>query len=326
MIKKWFMLILTFCCIGGKVTAQNDTVLKLWYDSPARQWVEALPLGNGSLGAMVFGDPIHERFQLNEETVWGGSPHNNTNPKAKEALPRIRQLIFEGKNKEAQELCGPAICSQSANGMPYQTVGTLHLDFEGISKYDDYYRNLDIEKAIATTRFTANGVTYVRETFTSFPDRLLVIRLTASKKRSISFTAHYTTPYTENTERRISSRNELQLNGKANDHEGIEGKVRFTALTRIENNGGTLKATSDSTLQVKNANSVVLYVSIGTNFINYKDVSGDALKTARQYMKQAGKNYAKEKKPTLPPIKNTLTAFPSTWAAIPKSKNRQTGV
>lgn len=133
---------------------------------------------------MVFGDPIHERFQLNEETVWGGSPHNNTNPKAKEALPRIRQLIFEGKNKEAQELCGPAICSQSANGMPYQTVGTLHLDFEGISKYDDYYRDLDIEKAIATTRFTANGVTYVRETFTSFPDRLLVIRLTASKKEA----------------------------------------------------------------------------------------------------------------------------------------------
>lgn len=108
--------------------------------------------------------------------------------------------------------------------MPYQTVGTLHLDFEGISKYDDYYRDLDIEKAIATTRFTANGVTYVRETFTSFPDRLLVIRLTASKKGSISFTAHYTTPYTENTEHRISSRNELQLNGKANDHEGIEGR------------------------------------------------------------------------------------------------------
>lgn len=184
MIKKWLLLCLIFCCTSGKITAQSNNNLKLWYDSPARQWVEALPLGNGSLGAMVFGDPIHERFQLNEETVWGGSPHNNTNPKAKEALPRIRQLIFEGKNKEAQELCGPAICSQSANGMPYQTVGTLHLDFEGISKYDDYYRDLDIEKAIATTRFTANGVTYVRETFTSFPDRLLVIRLTASKKEA----------------------------------------------------------------------------------------------------------------------------------------------
>lgn len=112
MIKKWLLLCLIFCCTSGKITAQSNNNLKLWYDSPARQWVEALPLGNGSLGAMVFGDPIHERFQLNEETVWGGSPHNNTNPKAKEALPRIRQLIFEGKNKEAQELCGPAICSQ----------------------------------------------------------------------------------------------------------------------------------------------------------------------------------------------------------------------
>ena len=129
MIKKCFLLCLTICCISGKATAQSNNNLKLWYDKPAKQWVEALPLGNGRIGAMVFGDPAHERFQLNEETVWGGSPHNNTNPKAKEALPRIRRLIFEGKNKEAQELCGPAICSQSANGMPYQTVGTLHLDF-----------------------------------------------------------------------------------------------------------------------------------------------------------------------------------------------------
>lgn len=93
--------------------------------------------------------------------------------------------------------------------------------------------DLDIEKAIATTRFTANGITYIREAFTSFPDRLLIIKLTASKKKSISFTAHYTTPYTENTEFCISPRKELQLNGKANDHEGIEGKIRFTALTRL---------------------------------------------------------------------------------------------
>ena len=154
MTRKWLILIFIFCCTSGKITA-HDNSLKLWYDKPAKQWVEALPLGNGRIGAMVFSDPAHERFQLNEETVWGGSPHNNTNPNAKEALPRIRRLIFEGKNKEAQELCGPAICSQSANGMPYQTVGTLHLDFEGINQYDDFYRDLDIEKAIATTRFTA---------------------------------------------------------------------------------------------------------------------------------------------------------------------------
>ena len=216
--------------------SEND---KLFVET-ATQWVEALPLGNGRIGAMVFGDPVHEQFQLNEETVWGGSPYNNTNPKAKDALPRIRQLIFEGKNKEAQELCGPTICSPSANGMPYQTVGSLHLDFDGINNYNDYYRDLDIAKAIATTRFTANGVTYTREAYTSFPDQVLVIRLTASQKKSISFTAKYTTPYKSNVVRSISSRKELQLSGKANDHEGIEGKVEFTALTRIENSGGSL--------------------------------------------------------------------------------------
>ena len=119
-------------------------------------------------------------------------------------------------------------------------------------------------------------MTYTREAYTSFPDQVLVIRLTASQKKSISFTAKYTTPYKSGVVRCISPRKELQLNGKANDHEGIEGKVEFTALTRIENNGGKLERLSDSTLQVKDANSVVLYVSIGTNFVNYKDVSGDA--------------------------------------------------
>lgn len=295
-MKKWLSTCFAAICISSSLQAQQENAtLKLWYDEPATQWVEALPLGNGRIGAMVFGDPVHEQFQLNEETVWGGSPYNNTNPKAKDALPRIRQLIFEGKNKEAQELCGPTICSPSANGMPYQTVGSLHLDFDGINNYNDYYRDLDIAKAIATTRFTANGVTYTREAYTSFPDQVLVIRLTASQKKSISFTAKYTTPYKSNVVRSISSRKELQLNGKANDHEGIEGKVKFTTLTRIENSGGSLEATSDSTLQVKNANSVTLYVSIGTNFVNYKDVSGNALSTAQKYLKQVNKNYAKSK-------------------------------
>ena len=309
-MKKWLLACLAAACIESNVQAQQaDETLKLWYDKPADQWVEALPLGNGRIGAMVFGDPAHEQFQLNEETVWGGSPYNNTNPKAKDALPRIRQLIFEGKNAEAQALCGPTICSQSANGMPYQTVGTLHLDFDGISNYNDYYRDLDIEKAVTTTRFTANGVTYTREAYTSFPDQILVIRLTASQKKSISFTAKYTTPYKENVVRCISPRKELQLNGKANNHEGIEGKVEFTALTRIENSGGNLEVLSDSTLQVKNANSVTLYVSIGTNFVNYKDVSGNAQATAQKYLANVNKNYKKVKQPTSTPIRSSSTAY-----------------
>lgn len=296
MKNKWYILVLALLCWGNRADAQEETGnLKLWYDKPATEWVEALPLGNGRIGAMVFGDPAHEQFQLNEETVWGGSPHNNTNPKAKDALPRIRQLIFEGRNAEAQALCGPSICSPSANGMPYQTVGSLRLDFDGVDTYSDYYRELDIEKAVALTRFTAGGVTYVRESYTSFPEQLLVIRLTASQKKSISFTARYTTPYKEDIERLVTTRKELQLNGQANDHEGIQGKVRFTALTRIENNGGSVEVLSDSTVQVKNANSVTLYVSVGTNFVNYRDVSGDAPTAARKYLQQAGRNYAKAK-------------------------------
>ena len=144
------------------VSAQTNE-MKLWYDKPAERWVEALPLGNGRLGAMVYGDPESETIQLNEETIWGGGPHNNTNPKAKEALPQIRILIFEGRNKEAQALCGETISSQGANGMPYQTIGSLHLDFKGVNQYTDYYRDLNIENATATTKFEVDGVTFERD-------------------------------------------------------------------------------------------------------------------------------------------------------------------
>lgn len=284
----------TALLVMGTSYAQENSGLKLWYDKPASVWVEALPLGNGRIGTMVFGGPLHDELQLNEETIWGGSPYNNTNPKAKEVLPEVRKLIFEGKNMEAQQLCRD-ICSTGANGMPYQTVGSLHLDFEGIKDYHNYYRELDLDKAVALTRFTSDGVQYVREAFTSFVDQLLVVRLTASQKGKISFKVGYSTPY-KDAVRSISSRKYLQLNGKASDHEGIEGKVRFTALTRIDRSGGQVKVLSDSVMEVRNANEVTLYVSIGTNFVNYKDVSGNALRKAEGYLKNAGKKYAVAKK------------------------------
>lgn len=273
--------------------ADNNNAMKLWYDSPASLWVEALPIGNGAIGAMVFGDPVNEQFQLNEETVWGGSPYNNTNPKAKESLGEIRDLIFQGKNVKAQELCGPAICAPNgANGMPYQTVGSLMLDFDGTSDYTEYYRDLDISKAVATTRFRVGDTEYTREAFTSFPDRLLVVRLTASQKGKISFTARYETPYTGTTSS-TPARNELLLQGKTDDHEGIPGKVKFAALTQIDPKGGKIQTVGDSALRVVNANEVIIYVSIGTNFINYKDISGDALASARNYLKKGKRDYKK---------------------------------
>ena len=277
------LLVLLFTIIS--VVQSSD--LKLWYDKPAGLWVESLPLGNGRLGAMVYGNPVNEEFQLNEETIWGGSPYNNTNPLAKDALPKIRELIFQGKNSEAQKMGGPTICSQGANGMPYQTVGSLCLDFDGVDKYDSFYRDLDIENAIAKTTFSANGVNYTREMITSFTDQMVIIRLTASKNNKISFTARYKTPYKDAV--KSVSNKLLQLDAKASDHEGIEGKVRFTSLTKFDNKGGKFEVLSDSTIRVSDANSVMIYVSIGTNFINYKDVSGDSKKTAENYLKAAGK-------------------------------------
>jgi alpha-L-fucosidase 2 len=288
-MKKILIYSLLMCC--HVIHSQAGQDLKLWYDKPANLWVEALPLGNGRLGAMVFGHPVHEEIQLNEETVWGGSPYNNTNPLAKDALPQIRQLIFDGKYLKAQELCGKTVSSQGANGMPYQTVGSLKIDFYGQDNWRDYRRELDICNAMATTTYLNDGVQYRREVITSFMEQLVIVRLSASEKGKISFDAQFVTPYESAI--RISHKKMLKLEAQANDHEGIDGKIKFVALVKVVNDGGK-QAITDSIVSVRNANSVTLYISIGTNFKNYRDISGNALVKSEQYMAAAGKKpYAK---------------------------------
>lgn len=282
------LLLLALLLVTFKTAAEQNI---LWYDKPASVWVEALPLGNGRIGAMVFGDPFKEEIQLNEETIWGGGPHNNVNFKAKNNLDEIRKLIFEGKNIEAQKLCQTTIASQTSNGMPYQTAGSLFLSFKNAGKIDDYYRGLDINKAITTARFTIDGVNYVREAFTSFTDNLLIIRLTADKKNSISFDATFRTPYKKDINLNIEGKNLLRLDGKANDHEGVEGKVRFTALAKIINKGGTIAAISDTVIGVEKSDEVLILVSLGTNFKNFRDVSGDSYKVAKTYLDMFKKKY-----------------------------------
>ncbi len=271
-------------------TSETTPDLKLRYDREAALWVEALPIGNGRLGAMVYGGVQHEELQLNEESVWGGSPHNNVNPHNREGLDSIRQLLFAGENDRAQALCGRYLSAKRANGMPYQTVGSLHLDFPFEGEVTNYHRELDIDRAVTTTRFTVGGVTYEREAFTSFEDDLLIVRLTASEKGALSFDARYTTPYTDHVTRSTEN-NLLRLDSKADDHEGIEGKVRFTALTKIEHEGGELTAVADTLMRVGGADRVTLYVSMGTNFVNYKDVSGDAYAAAMKPLEARPTNY-----------------------------------
>jgi len=271
--------------------------LKLWYDAPARQWTDALPLGNGRLGAMVFGTPAQERIQINEETIWGGGPHNNVNYAAKDGLDEIRQALWEGRRSDAQALCDQYISSKSAHGMPYQTAGSLMLDFDGITDFTDYYRELDIDKAVALTRFKANGTEYTRECFVSFPDQVIVMRLTASAKGALTFKARYDLPYRED---RIISRSAevtgkqavMTVSCKGDDHEGIEGLIRFTDKTLIVPEGGQLTA-DENAIAVNGADAVTIYISIGTNFVNYQSVNGNENQAANRWIEPLAKGKKK---------------------------------
>jgi alpha-L-fucosidase 2 len=269
--------------------AQSDSLLKLWYLKPAKQWVEALPVGNGRLGAMIFGDPDNEVIQLNENTVWAGQPNRNDNPEAKEALPEVRKLIFEGKYKEAQDLVNQKFISKTSQGMPYQTVGNLKLSFQGHQNYSGYYRELDIEKAIAATRYTSNGVNYQTRVFASFPDQVIVARISADKPGSISFSATMDRP--SGVKVSANGNDELILSGITSDHENVKGAVQFEAKVKILTDGGSVSA-SGTALNVANADVATIYISIASGFNNYHDISGNASERANEYLQNAlGKEY-----------------------------------
>ena len=263
------MLIL-FLLGGTSITAQHAP-LKLWYKKPAQSWVEALPLGNSRLAAMVYGGTRMEEIQLNEETMWAGAPYQNYNPKAVQYLQQVRSLIFNGKGKEAQELIEKTF-ETPRNGMPYQTIGSLMLQFDGHEQATDYYRDLNLERAIATTIYKVNGVTYKRELFTSFTDGLMVLRLTANHPNQLSFNAFFQSPMAMCVSTKGKNKLVLRVNG--GDHEGVKGKIVSETQLLVKPEGGTITS-SNRMLCVKHATTVTLYLSIASNFVNYQRIDGN---------------------------------------------------
>jgi alpha-L-fucosidase 2 len=278
----FFILASTLACSKKEV----DQPLKLWYTQPAKNWNEALPLGNGRLGAMVYGNPSNETIQLNENTLYTGSPNRNDNPNAKEALPLIRKLIFEGKYIEAQDLANEKFISKTSQGAAYQILGNLRLNFEGHDQFTNYYRDLDIENAIATTSYQVNRVDFKREVFTSFTDQVVVIRLTASKEGAIGFTAAMDRP--AEVQLSTEGNNVLIMEGISSDHETVPGGVKFQARLKIIPEGGNVDADANS-LVVSGANSVLMFVSMATNYVSYNDISADARLRAAEYLANAEK-------------------------------------
>ncbi len=291
MIKRTSLILISLF-VFVQLSAQDD--LKLWYDKPASDWNSALPLGNGRLGAMVFGTPAVEHLQLNEETIWAGSLNSNAHKLEDGVLEKVRQLIFEGKYVEAQDLATAKIMSPKNHGMPYQTMGDLFISFPNHNKYTDYYRDLDIGNAIASVSYKVNGVTYKREMFTSFTDQAIIVRLTADKPKSITCNVFLTTPQ-EKVERAIDG-DQLVLTGLTPAHEKQSGKVQLETRVKPKVKGGTY-TTSDDIISIENADEVILYIAIATNFVNYKDISGDKTQKCKQYISQSFANdYEKAKK------------------------------
>lgn len=285
-------LFVTLLLTGSSYTfgqKKLDGTLKLWYDTPAANWNEALPIGNGRLGAMVFGDPAKEQLQLNEETVWSGGPNSNITSESGAAIPKLRKLIFEGKFEEAQAIADVDMFPKKNSGMIYQPVGNLFLKFEGHEKAVHYYRDLNIEKAIATVTYNVDGVSYKREIFSSFPDQVMIVRITASKPGKISFTAGMDSPQKGG----LSTQNgKLIYSGITSDHEGEKGQIKFESQVMAIADGGKASLENNSWV-IKSANSATLYISIATNFKNYQDLSVNANIKAASFLDQAvRKNYA----------------------------------
>lgn len=257
---------------------------KLWYDKPAQVWTEALPLGNGRLGAMVYGNPGAEQIQLNEETIWAGQPNNNANPDALEWIPKIRQLVFEGKYREAQDMATAHVKSHKNQGMPYQPFGDLRITFPGHTRYEDYYRELSLDSARTVVKYKVDGVNFTRETFTSFPDQVVITRITADKPGSVTFNASLTSPHPDVMI--ASEGNDITLSGVSSNHEGLKGKVEFQGRVTAVPKGGRM-STSDGVISVENADEAVIYTSIATNFNDYTDITGDEEARSKAYLAKA---------------------------------------
>ncbi len=284
-------------CIAGAVTpvkawAGPDTVL--FYTHPADKWENAFPAGNGRLGAMVFGGTAEEQVQLNESTYWSGGPYSTVVKGGREALPEIQRLLFEGRYKQAHVLFGRRMMGYPVEQQKYQALANLVLSLSATGEISDYRHELDLDTAVITTRYLQGGVHYARETLVSPVHQVVAIRLSADKPGRLSFTAqlrgyrntahsNYATDYFR---MEASGTDGLVLRGKSADYMGVTGKIRYEARLRAAARGGTVRIVDD-VLSVSQADEVTLVIAAATNFVNYKDVSGDPAARVDATMKAA---------------------------------------
>lgn len=263
--------------------------MSLWYDEPAAAWTSALPVGNGRLGAMVFGGPASEQLQLNESSFWSGGPSRNDNPNALGVLSQVRQQIFAGQYTSAETLINQNMTAAQLHGSMFQPIGDLRLDFGGHGTYTNYRRELDLERAVVTTQYDVAGVTYTREVFASQPDQVIAVRLSASQPGQLSFTVGLSGPRQQTLN--VVDATTLEAAGTSASHEGVTGQVQYSARVKVANTGGTTTAAAAG-ISVSSADEVLVLLSIATNFVDYQTLTADEGAKATQHLSAAqGKSY-----------------------------------
>ena len=306
----------------ARLESEAESASVMTYDAPARKFTEALPLGNGRLGATVYGDPIHERITLNEDTVWAGGPHRNLNPQGAAHLAEIRELLFRGKYAQAQDVCQKYLADGTDNGMPYQVAAGLRIDFATPATPEDlhgYRRNLDLDRAIATTEYQTAKGTIVRETFTSFADNVVVLHFVATGDETLNFDVEFETPQTvrnrfakriPDTESAKKAATDyirqyvperattalengtLRLDATTSDHEGVSGQLQYDARLWMRHTDGN-RVENETNLRIENATEVLILIDIRTNFIDYQTLGGDpAAKTWEKLDSLKNRTYA----------------------------------
>jgi alpha-L-fucosidase 2 len=265
----------------------NRVPMILFYDKPAAQWVEAIPIGNGRIGAMVFGRSANELIQFNEDSFWAQGPYDPVNPHALAALDQARRLVFEGKTKEAQDLINQKMMAVLPKQAAYQPAGELNLIFEGHQQVTNYRRQLDLSAAVTTVEYKVGDVTYNRQIFSTPVDHVTVIRLTADKPGMISFTAYFSAVQDKKKIEGIDENTiALEVYGIASN--GIDGVLRCHSRLMVSTQKGKVRLEDDK-LHIEEADSAVLLLASATNYINYKDVSGNPQAIVKKQIDAASK-------------------------------------
>ena len=278
-----------FICAFTSI-AVNAQQHKLWYSKPASHWLEALPIGNSHLGAMVYGGTDIEQIQLNEETFWSGSPHENNNPSAKVVIKEVRKLIFAGKEEQADSIIGRSFF-KGPHGQKFLPLGDLSLKFnyQSNSEPTNYRRELNLGDALNTTSFEVDGVKYDRIVFASQADNAIVVQITASKKKALNFAVSYLYNSQMQTGDLVD-KHEMAFSVSNVDHEGIPGKLNAEVRVKVMADGNVQDAGSN--MYVRNATTATILVTAATNYVNYKDISGNPVLKNNQTMSLLkGKNY-----------------------------------